>query len=132
MITLADIYYCRADLANMNRDPKLALAFATQFHSLVIKHDPQGWRLPQSHNTLSAVYLGTGDFAAAAKHADLAIVGYASLAVPEFVDWTYINKAWGKWLSGQHDEAVEVLKEYLRQRTEGIGPFGPLEEEPFK
>lgn len=132
MITLADIMYCRADIAQMNRNPHAALPLAIEYNSLAAKHDPGGWRLPQSHNTLAAVYLGTGDFAAAIRHADLAITGYSSLPEPDFVDWSWINKAWGQFFLGQHDEAVAGLKEYLRQRSEGKGPFGPLEEEPYK
>lgn len=132
MVTLTDITYCRAELSQMNRKPDAALPLAIEYNLLAAKHDPKGWRLPQSHNTLAAVYLGTGDFAAAAKHADLAITGYSSLPDPEFVDWPWINKAWAQFLSGQHDEAAEGLREYLRQRTEGKGPFGHLEEDPYR
>jgi tetratricopeptide (TPR) repeat protein len=116
MVTLTDVVYVRAELANKNRKPAEGLTFAKEFHELAAKHDPNGWRLPQSHNTLSAIYLGTGDFAAAAFHAERATAGYTSLAIPEFADWPYINKADALRLLGRYEEAIETLTEYLRLR----------------
>ncbi|KFY97752.1 hypothetical protein V500_01936 [Pseudogymnoascus sp. VKM F-4518 (FW-2643)] len=113
-ITNADVSYCRAELASMNGKPEVALPFALENLKLISKHDLKGWRYPQAHNCLAAVYLGTGDFEKAAVHADLAIRGYATLETPEFVDFPHINKAYGLMLTNRHEGASKVLENYLK------------------
>ena len=128
-ITNADVSYCRAELACMNGKPEVALPFALENLELISKHDLKGWRYPQAHNCLTAVYLGTGDFEKVAVHADLAIRGYATLETPEFVDFPHINKAHGLMLTNRHEEASKFLENYLKEELVERGKEGTV---PFK
>lgn len=129
IITRADICYCRAELANIKHDSRAALQFANDYLALIAKHDPQGWRMAQAHNTMAAISLSTGEFAKTAYHADKAIALYAAQPVPEHVAFAYINKAHGLRLTGHPAEAVTVLELYLQG---GADRGGPSTTEPFK
>ncbi|PTU24355.1 hypothetical protein P175DRAFT_029696 [Aspergillus ochraceoroseus IBT 24754] len=128
-ITFADICYCRAELGNMENDPKTALPFAKQYLSLISEHDPKGWRLPQAHNIMAVLSLGTCDYEGSISHANLAIHLYGTLPVPEYVAFAYINKAYGLLLTGKSTEAEQVLESYLQGQP---GKERAAVSEPYK
>jgi len=129
MTTLADVHFCRAEIACITNDIVQAMSHAEKNLSILANLDPDDWRIPQGHNEAAEAYVAAGVWDMALNEADLAIIGYSQLPVPEYADWAVTNKGLSLCNLGRYDDASKVIEEYLRYREE---TFGPMDTESFK
>lgn len=118
-----------AQVASLLGDYRTAIVHAKFSAEIFEQYDARTWRLRQAYNELAEAYLSAGRYEDVLEQAELGIKGPFNIEPDNPPDFPRMSKAYALINLGRHEEASDVLEEYLRSREER---FGPMDTESFK